>query len=127
MAVVIRSEGDVSVVELSGEFTLGRGGVAHPLDLQGRRITELREALRGLLDRNHVCIVLDFDKVRLLDSAGLGELVAWKKRSVELGGDVRVVHLHSKARELFEMTDLTRVFRIFGTEADAVTSFRSAP
>ncbi len=124
MAVVIRSEGDVSVVELSGEFSLGKGGVAHALDLQGRRISEMRQTLRALLDRSRTRIVLDLDKVRLLDSAGLGEPVAWKKRAVELGGDIRVLHLHSTVLELFEMTALTRVFQIFDEESDAVASFR---
>lgn len=123
MAVVIRSEAEVTVVELAGEFTLGKGGVAHPLDLQGRRITELRQSLRGLLDRDRTRIVLDLDKVRLFDSAGLGELVAWKKRATELGGDLRVLHLHGHVRELFEMTALTRVFRVFDDEAEAVASF----
>lgn len=125
MAVVIRSEGDVSIVELSGEFSLGKGGVAHPLDLQGRRISELRQTMRALLDRSRTRIVLDVDKVRLLDSAGLGELVAWKKRAVELGGDIRILHLHSKVLELFEMTALTRVFKVFDEESAAVASFRS--
>ena len=124
MAVVIRSEGEVTIVELSGEFTLGRGGVAHPLDLQGRRIWEMRQTLRALLDRNRTRIVLDVDKVRVFDSAGLGELVAWKKRAAELGGDLRFLHVHGQVDELFEMTALTRVFRIFDTEADAVASFR---
>ena len=124
MAVMVRSEGDVSIVELSGEFTLGRS-VARPLDLHGRRLEDLGQTLGGLLDRKRVRLVLDLEKVRFMDSAGLGELVAWKKRALELGGDVRLLHPRDRVRDLFELTALTRVFRIFEDEAEAVASFGS--
>ena len=124
MAVMVRSEGDVSIVELSGEFTLGRS-VARPLDLHGRRLEDLGQTLGGLLDRKRVRLVLDLEKVRFMDSAGLGELVAWKKRALEIGGDVRLLHPRDRVRDLFELTALTRVFRIFEDEAEAVASFGS--
>jgi len=124
MAVMVRSEGDVSIVELSGEFTLGRS-VARPLDLHGRRLEDLGQTLGGLLDRKRVRLVLDLEKVRFMDSAGLGELVAWKKRALQLGGDVRLLHPRDRVRDLFELTALTRVFRIFEDEAEAVASFGS--
>ena len=125
MSAVIRHEGDVSIVELSGEFTLGRGGLTRPLDLHGHRLEDLGETLRDLLERSGPRIVLDLDKVRFVDSAGLGELVAWKKRAVERGGDVRLVRPPPRVRDMFELTALTRVFRIFETEAEAVASFRA--
>jgi len=124
MAVMVRSEGDVSIVELSGEFTLGRS-VARPLDLHGRRLEDLGQTLGGLLDRKRVRLVLDLEKVRFMDSAGLGELVAWKKRALQLGGDVRLLRPRDRVRDLFELTALTRVFRIFEDEAEAVASFGS--
>ena len=124
MGVVVRSEGNVAIVEIAGEFTLGSGGVSHPLDLHGRRLEDLGQTLRGLLDRGSSRIVLDLEKVRFIDSAGLGELVAWKKRALERGGDVRLCRPRDEIRELFELTALTRVFRIFDREAEAVSSFR---
>jgi len=126
MAVVVRMDGDVSIVELSGEFTLGGGAVSRPLDLHGHRLEDLGDTLRGLLDRGRRRIVLDLEKVRFMDSAGLGELVAWKKRALQLGGDVRLLRPRDRVREVFELTALTRVFQIFEAEADAVASFRTA-
>lgn len=125
MSAVIRHDGDVAIVELSGEFTLGRGNLTRPLDLHGQRLEDLGETLRSLLDRGSLRIVLDLDKVRFIDSAGLGELVAWKKRAAELGGDVRLLRPQPRVRDVFEATALTLVFRIFDSEAEAVTSFRS--
>jgi anti-sigma B factor antagonist len=125
MSVTVRTAGSVSIVELSGEFTLGKSGVARPLDLHGRRLEDLGQTLRGLLDRGSKRIVLDLEKVRFMDSAGLGELVAWKKRALQIGGDVRLLHPRDRVRDLFELTALTRVFRIFEDEAEAVASFGS--
>jgi anti-anti-sigma factor len=68
--------------------------------------------------------VLDLEKVRFMDSAGLGELVAWKKRTVQLGGDVRLLRPRHGVRELLELTTLTRIFQIFDDAAEAVASFR---
>jgi anti-sigma B factor antagonist len=124
MAAIVRSEGQVSIVELSGEFTLGRGTLSRPLDLHGHRLEDLGATLHALLDRKSVQIVLDLDKVRFMDSAGLGELVAWKKRAAQLGGDVRLLRPQPLVRDVFELTALTRVFQIFESEAEAVASFQ---
>lgn len=124
MAATVRMEGNVSIVQLAGEFTLGRSVLARPLDLHGHRLEDLGQTLAGLLDQGRSRIVLDLEKVRFMDSAGLGELVAWKKRAVERGGDVRLLRPRDRVRELLELTALTRVFAIFETEAEAVAGFR---
>lgn len=125
MSVSVRTEGNVAIVELSGEFTLGRSGVARPLDLHGHRLEDLGQTLGGLLERGITRIVLDLDKVRFIDSAGLGDLVAWKKRTLQLGGDLRLLRPKDRVREIFELTALTRVFQIFDAEGPAIASFRS--
>ena len=125
MPATIRHEGDIAIVELSGEFTLGRSTLTRPLDLHGHRLEDLGNTLATLVDRNTPRIVLDLAGVRFIDSAGLGELVAWKKRAAELGGDVRLCRVPPRVQDVFELTLLTRVFRIFDSEAEAVASFTS--
>ena len=124
MSVIIRRDGDVAIVELAGEFTLGRDKIAQPLDLHGFRLEDLGDTLSDLLDKQCVRIVLDLEKVRFMDSAGLGHLVSWKKRTTQLGGDVRLSRPQQRVRDLFELTSLTRVFQIFDSPAEAVASFR---
>lgn len=124
MSAVVRHKGNVAIVELSGEFTLGGTGLARPLDLHGHRLEDLGDTLRGLLDRNDSRIVLDLDKVRFVDSAGLGQLIAWKKRAAQLGGDVRLLRPQQRVRDVFELTALTKAFRIFDAEEEALASFQ---
>jgi len=123
MAVSVRERGGVSILELQGEFTLGAGGLSRPLDLRGRRLSDLGETLQQLLDQGRRKIVLDLGGVSFLDSAGLGELIACKKRTVEQGGDIRLLHPVGKVRDLLEMLSLTRIFKVFGDESAALSSF----
>jgi len=124
MGATVRTEGNVSIVQLAGEFTLGKNELARPLDLHGHRLEDLGQTLAGLLERGSSRIVLDLEKVRFMDSAGLGELIAWKKRAIERGGDVRLLRPRDRVREVLELTALTRVFEIFEAEAEAIAGFR---
>jgi anti-anti-sigma factor len=124
MSITVRTEGNVSIVQLTGEFTLGRDGLARPLDLHGHRLEDLGETLRGLLDRGASRIVLDLERVRFIDSTGLGDLVGWKKRAFQLGGDVRLLRARERVRNVLELTALARMFQIFDDEEEAVASFR---
>jgi anti-sigma B factor antagonist len=124
MSVDVRTAGDVTIVELSGEFTLGKG-VSRPLDLHGHRLEDLGQTLHDLLAHGRSRIVLDLYKVRFVDSAGLGELVGWKKRALERGGDVRLLRPRDRVRQLFVLTTLDRVFQLFEDESAAVASFTS--
>ena len=124
MGVMVRMEGNVAVVQLSGEFTLGGASLARPLDLHGHHLEDLGQTLSGLLDRGNSRVILDLEKVRFMDTAGLGELVAWKKRALQRGGDVRLLRPRDRVREVLELTALTRVFQTFDDEAEAVASFR---
>lgn len=123
MAVSVRALGDVNIIELKGEFTLGARELAQPIDLRGRRLSDLGETLRRLLDQGARKIVLDLAGVSFLDSAGLGELIACKKRTVEREGDIRLLRPTGKVRDLLEMLSVTKIFQVFDDEAGALASF----
>src|SRR5262245_25602101 len=81
MSMTVRSNGNVRILELSGEFTLADGALAKPLDLRGRRLDDLTMTLQTLVAQSPRVILLDLHGVTFLDSAALGELIAWKKRA----------------------------------------------
>lgn len=123
MGISVRSSGHVRIIEVTGEVSVGGGGIARPLDLRGSPLEDLGTAIRASLDQDNPRILLDLAGVRFMDSAGLGELVSCAKRAVERGGDIRILRPGPKIRELFAMTGLNRVFRVFETESEAVASF----
>jgi anti-sigma B factor antagonist len=123
MSLKVRIRDGVTIIELEGEFTIGHTALAQPLDLRGRPLSDLGQTLHRLLDNGDRTIVLDLGAVRFLDSAGLGELIACKKRTVESGGDIRLLRPNGRVRDLLEMLSLGRIFRIFDDEAAALASF----
>jgi anti-sigma B factor antagonist len=123
MPISVHAHDDISIVELKGEFTLGTGGLTQSLDLRGQRLSDLGQTLRLLLEQGRRKILLDLAGVSFLDSAGLGDLIACKKRTMEGGGDIRLLRPTGKVRDLLEMLYLTRIFQVFDDEAAALASF----
>ncbi len=123
MPILVRDVEQVQVVELSGEFTFGGLALARALDLQGRPLDDLGKVLAGLFERGATRIVLDMRDVNFVDSAGLGELVASKKRALERGGDVKILQPARRVRDLLTLTRLDQVFAIHDDEAEAVRAF----
>ncbi len=106
-----RRVGNVVVVDLDGSLTLGAGDV------------QLRQVIRGLLDRGEKLIVLDFGRVRTMDSVGVGELIGAFSTAESRGASVKLLHLTSKIRDLLQFTQLISIFECYSDELDAVASF----
>jgi anti-sigma B factor antagonist len=111
MKVNVRSEGDVSVVDLSGKITIGEGDVV------------LRETVETLLKEGRSRIVLNLARISYMDSAGIGELVACYKRSREKGGQLKLLNPSGKVYDLLQLTKLEEIFETFKDEGEAIQSF----
>lgn len=73
--------------------------------------SDLEEALEPVLERTNQ-VVLDFDELEYLSSAGLRVLVAAQKRIVGAGGGLRIVNAIDDIREVFDVTGLCDVFDV---------------
>jgi len=111
MKVNVRSEGEVSVVDLSGKITIGEGDVL------------LRETIETLLKEGRSKIVLNLARISYMDSAGIGELVACYKRSREKGGQLKLLNPSGKVYDLLQLTKLEEIFETFRDEGEAIQSF----
>jgi len=124
MSIIVKHRDGVEILQMTGDFSIGRH-IGNPRDLQGRPLDDLRQEIDGLLARGRVRIILDLERVKFIDSAGLGELIASRKRAVELGGDIRILHPGRHVEEVLVLTLLTEVFEIFHDEDAAVAAFTS--
>ena len=111
MKVNVRSEGDVSVVDLSGKITIGEGDVV------------LRETVETLLKEGRNKLLLNLARISYMDSAGIGELVACYKRSREKGGQLKLLNPSGKVYDLLQLTKLEEVFDTYRDEKEALGSF----
>jgi anti-sigma B factor antagonist len=111
MKVTVKEAGKVRVIELKGRITLGAGDL------------DLRKAVQEQLDKGNTSVVLNLQGVEYIDSAGLGELVACKKRATAKGGDVKLIMPSESVYKVLSIVSLHLVFEIFDSEAKAIGSF----
>jgi len=107
-----REAGQVTVVELGGRITLGDGSAL------------LRKTIRGLLADQKTKILLNLADVDYIDSSGIGELVSGYTAVKNQGGDLKLLHLTKKVRDLLQITKLYTVFDVYSDENAALGSFR---
>lgn len=77
------------------------------LDLPGA--PDLRKQLLDLVDVGHSRLVVDLSGVDLIDSSGLGVLVAAYEAARESGGDLKIMSPGEQASLVLELTNLNRV------------------
>ena len=106
-----RRVGDVVIVDLKGKVTFGTRGVT------------LHQIVEDLLERGETCILLNMAEVSYIDSSGLGDLVVSFLKVSKRNGQLKLLSLDDKHRDLLEMTRLIDVIRHFSDETEAVNSF----
>jgi anti-sigma B factor antagonist len=104
----------VAVIELEGAITLGDGS------------SLLRDTIEAAVALGHKSILLDFEGVGYIDSAGLGELVGSNQSAKAAGANIKLVHLQKKVKGLLQITKLITMFESFEDESVAVKSFLGA-
>ena len=98
------------------------------LDLEGRLVLE--DGVQAFVDRMNALsrhgparIVLNFEQVTYLDSAGVGA-IAWKFVTVrKRDGDVKLLNLRRKSHNVLMTARLLTVMEAFDSEESAIDSF----
>jgi anti-sigma B factor antagonist len=111
LTITERTNGNVTVLDLSGKITIGEGSV------------QLRETVRGLLERGTKNILINLGGVDYVDSSGIGELVSCFTTTKNQGGQLKLLNLTKKIKDLLMITKLLTVFDTYDDETEAVRSF----
>jgi anti-sigma B factor antagonist len=106
-----RQVGDVTVMDASGRITLGEGA------------SSFRETLRDLVSKGNKKLLLNLADVSYIDSSGIGELVSGFTTVTNQGGQMKLLNLTKRVRDLLQITKLYTVFEVFDDETAAVRSF----
>ncbi len=110
-----RIVGQVTVVKVTGDITLNKGG-----DVL------LKDKVQSLIQQGQKDILLDLSGVSYVDSAGLGELVQAYATTKNRGGALKLLSVTKRLKDLLVVTKLLTVFDTFESEADAIASFGAA-
>lgn len=112
LTVRTRKVENVVVMDLSGKLTIGEP------------VMQLRDALRAQVSVGDSKFVVNLADVSYVDSSGLGELVSSYTTVRNKGGDVKLLKLTAKIKDLLQMTKLLTVFDVYDDEAKAVASLK---
>jgi anti-sigma B factor antagonist len=110
-----RVVGDVVIVAITGDITLGKGG-----DVL------LRDKVQSLLQQGHQKVLLDVGGVSYVDSAGLGQIVQTSVTARNKNASVKLLNVSKRLRDLLVVTRLLTVFDTYDSEAEALASFGKA-
>ena len=108
-----RKVDDVVIVDMSGRLTIGE-----PVLL-------LRETVRRFVADGNANFVFNLGNVTHIDSSGLGELITNFTTARNKQGDVKLLNLTAKAKDLLQMTKLLTVFDNYDDERKALAATRA--
>ncbi len=106
-----RQVGDVTVIDAAGRITLGEGS------------STFRDTVRDLASSGHQKLLLNLGDVSYIDSSGIGELVSGFTTVTNHGGQLKLLNLTKRVKDLLQITKLYTVFEVYEDEAAAVRSF----
>ncbi|MBC7924243.1 MAG: STAS domain-containing protein [Bryobacteraceae bacterium] len=106
-----RQVGDVTVIDANGRITLGEGS------------STFRDSIKDLTARGNKKLLLNLGDVTYIDSSGIGELVSGFTSVTNQDGQLKLLNLSKRVKDLLQITKLYTVFEVFDDEAAAVRSF----
>ena len=113
MKVDVRHVEDVIIVDLEGRLVLGVGDEL------------LREVINELLAEDWKKILLNLREVRIIDSSGIGEVVASWKLAERFGATIKLLRPGPHIQRTLRLTQLLPLLEVFDDEAVAVASFQA--
>jgi len=112
MPFTTREQDDIVVFEITGKFL---GSIDGP---------SFKEELNKYKTAGTKKVIVDLEKTDLMDSTGIGTLIAGLTSMRNAGGDMRLANLKKRIRNIFLMTRLLGpVFDDYESLDSAVASF----
>jgi len=103
----------VSSSKLSTEKINGRKVLNINKSLTFQNLEKVEATFRDYLDQQKTEIIIDFTKIRFLDSEGLELLLQMHNELKLRGGALKLVHLDELCLDILKATQLINVFRIY--------------
>ena len=109
-----RLEGDVAVVDVSGEIDVLTSGA-------------LRDRLLAVAGKGHDGLVVNLGNVDFIDSTGIGVLIGVWRRVQAGRGTLALAAPSRRTRRIFDIAGVSEIFSIYDSVAEAVQACRRPP
>ncbi len=93
-------------------------------ELDASNSSEFKRDIAPILQAN-TKLVLDLNRLRFVDSSGLGAMLSCLRQLTAKAGDLKLCSMSQQVRSLFELVRMHRIFDIHGTRDEAIAAFRA--
>ena len=110
MQILIKTTNEVTVLAFEGR-----------LDTQTS--PDAQQQLTRLIEAGEKRFIVNFEKLDYISSAGLRVLLVAAKQLKGIDGELRICSLNEVVGEVFDISGFTTIFKIFGSEPEALDGF----
>lgn len=110
MEINIKEVNGVNIVEFTG-------------NLDTNTAPEAESRINGLLDGGASRVLVNFENLNYISSAGLRVLLATAKKMMVSGGSLKICSLNSTVQEVFDISGFSTILSLADNEADALAAF----
>ena len=97
--------------------------IARPMGrLDGSNASEFQEALEGAIEETDKALILDFQHISYISSAGLRVILLTARTLQGNGGEMALCALDAPIREVFAISGFDTIIPIHGTRDEALAS-----
>ncbi|MGK9369987.1 STAS domain-containing protein [Melioribacter sp. Ez-97] len=108
--VGLRDAGTVSIVELKGY-------------LDAHTAPELENIFNKLIRENKFKVVVNFNQLNYISSAGLGVFMAYVETMRENNGDIKFANLKENVYNIFDLLGFPLLYEFYKDENEAIQKF----
>jgi anti-sigma B factor antagonist len=108
--VNLRGVGSVSVIDVKGY-------------LDAHTAPELENVFNSLLDQKQYQVVVNFDDLKYISSAGLGVFMAYVETMRENQGDIKFSNMKENVYNIFDLLGFPILYEFFKEEQEAIKKF----
>ena len=112
MDIQIRNSGEVTILEIRGNLTIGKSEES------------LRNTVNDLIADERKHLLLNLSEVLVIDSSGIGAMIKSFTSVKAADGNLKVLKPSKMARQLLTITGLFSVLETFEDESKAISSFQ---
>ncbi len=105
-----RTNSGYEVIELYGE-------------LDAHTASQLEETLQQLINNKKANIIVNFQGLDYIASAGLGVFMAYIEDVRSIGGDIKLTNMNNKVYNVFDLLGFPTLYDILDDEEKAVKKF----
>jgi len=110
MEISISESGDVRILSFQGNLDTGTS-------------PEAENQINGLIDAGAQKLLVNFEQLEYISSAGLRVLLATAKKLKPSGGNLKICCLNQTVQEVFDISGFATILSVTASEEEALGAF----